>query len=47
MTEVKAQLNNFRIAPRKVRSVANLIKRKNAESVENELLIFFIKKIEI
>ena len=29
MAEVKAQLNNLRLAPRKVRAVSNLIKGKN------------------
>ena len=37
MTEVKAQLNNLRLAPRKVRAVSNLIKGKNALDAINQL----------
>ncbi len=37
MAEVKAQLNSLRIAPRKVRSVANLLKGKNAVQAADQL----------
>lgn len=39
MTEIKAQLNNLRLAPRKVRAVSNLIKGKNALDALNQLEI--------
>ena len=35
--QVKAQLNNLRLAPRKVRAVANLIKGKNAPEALSQL----------
>ena len=38
MAEVKAQLNYLRIAPRKVRLVANLLKGKDVKRAELELL---------
>ena len=37
MAEVKAQLNNLRLAPRKVRAVSNLIKGKNALDAISQL----------
>lgn len=37
MIQVKAQLNNLRIAPRKVRAVVGLIRRKNAVKAINQL----------
>src|SRR3989338_4048869 len=37
MAEVKSQLNNLRLAPRKVRAVSNLIKGKNALDVLSQL----------
>ena len=37
MTEVTAQLNRLRLAPRKVRSVANLIKGKDVVKVSSQL----------
>lgn len=37
MAEVKAQLNGLRIAPRKVRAVANLIKGKNVAEAASQL----------
>lgn len=37
MSEVKAQLNNLRLAPRKVRAVSNLVKNKNAPDAVNQL----------
>lgn len=37
MAEVKAQLNGLRIAPRKVRAVANLIKGKNVVEAASQL----------
>lgn len=43
MAEVKAQLNNLRMAPRKVRSVTNLIKGKRATEALYQL-DHFIKK---
>jgi len=41
--EVKAQLNYLRIAPRKVRLIANLIRGKTVEQAQN-ILRFTIKK---
>jgi large subunit ribosomal protein L22 len=41
--EVKAQLNYLRIAPRKVRLIANLIRGKTVEQAQN-ILKFTIKK---
>ncbi|MEK7582387.1 MAG: 50S ribosomal protein L22 [Patescibacteria group bacterium] len=35
--EVRAQLNNVRLAPRKVRSVVNLLKKKDALAALNQL----------
>ncbi len=43
MTQYKFHLNNLRIAPRKVRLVANLVKRSSALSAEAQLK-FQIKK---
>ncbi len=37
MAEVKAQLNGLRIAPRKVRAVANLVKGKGVAEAANQL----------
>ena len=37
MSEVKAQLNGLRIAPRKVRAVVNLVKGKNVAEAANQL----------
>lgn len=37
MAEVKAQLNNLRLAPRKVRAVVNLIKGKNVSEALSQL----------
>lgn len=37
MAQVTAQLNNLRLAPRKVRAVSNLIKGKNAFDALNQL----------
>ncbi len=41
--EIKASLNNLRMAPRKVRLVANLVKGKSAVEAKNQLR-FLIKK---
>lgn len=41
--EIKASLNNLRMAPRKVRLVANLVKGKSASEAKNQLR-FLIKK---
>ena len=41
--QVKAQLNNLRIASRKVRAVANLIKNKNVNNAVNQLEHFVRK----
>lgn len=38
--QVKAQLNNLRLAPRKVRAVANLIKGKNTSEALSQLEYF-------
>lgn len=43
MSQVKAQLNNLRIAPRKVRAIANLIKGKNVNNALDQLE-YFVKK---
>lgn len=43
MAEVKAKLNQLRIAPRKVRSVTNLVKGKNVNEAL-EQLEFMVKK---
>ncbi len=43
MTEVKAQLNYLRISPRKVRQVADTIKRRSATEAE-EVLQFTTKR---
>lgn len=43
MAEVKAQLNNLRLAPRKVRAVVNLIKGKKAVDAVGQLP-FLIKR---
>ncbi len=43
MTEIKASLNNLRIAPRKVKVVADLIRGKNLTDAKN-LLRFLIRK---
>lgn len=40
MSEVRAQLNNLRLAPRKVRAVANLIKGKNTSEALSQLEYF-------
>lgn len=40
MTEVKAQLNSLRLAPRKVRAVANLIRGKNVNDALGQLEYF-------
>jgi large subunit ribosomal protein L22 len=40
MTEIKAQLNGLRIAPRKVRSLTNLIKGKNVDDAIDQLRHF-------
>lgn len=37
MTLIKAQLNGLRIAPRKVRLLVNLIKRKNVQAAVEQL----------
>ncbi len=37
MAEVKAQLNNLRLAPRKVRAVTKMIKGKSADAALNQL----------
>lgn len=37
MAEVKAQLNNLRISPRKVRAIAGLIRGKNVNDAVNQL----------
>lgn len=46
MAEVKAQLNNLRLAPRKVRAVVNLIKGKKAVDAVGQLP-FLIKRPSI
>ena len=46
MTQVKAKLNNLRIAPRKVRAVANLIKGKNVNDALSQLSYFVRKSVE-
>lgn len=43
MTDVTAQLNNIRIAPRKVRQVVNLVRGKNAVDAKN-MLTFTVNK---
>ena len=43
MTEVSAQLNRIRLAPRKVRAVANLLKGKSADNALRQLE-YLIKK---
>src|SRR3989338_3712700 len=43
MAEVKAQLNNLRIAPRKVRAVVRLLKGKNVIDALNQLEHFVRK----
>ena len=43
MAEVRAQLNNLRMAPRKVRAVANLIKGKKVTDAGDQLS-YYIKK---
>ena len=45
MTQVKAKLNNLRISPRKVRAVANLVKRKNVIDALNQLEHFVRKPV--
>lgn len=40
MTQVTAKLSSLRIAPRKVRLVANLIKGKEAHEAETQLLVY-------
>ena len=37
MAQIKAQLNGLRISPRKVRAVANLIRRKNVNEAMSQL----------
>ena len=46
MAQVKAQLNNLRIAPRKVRSVANLLKGKNVNDALAQLSYFVRRPAE-
>src|SRR3990167_3526805 len=41
MAEVKSQLNNLRLAPRKVRAVSNLIKDKNVIDALSQLEFIF------
>jgi len=43
MAEVKAQLNNLRISPRKVRAVVNLVKGKNVDQAIHQLE-YFVRK---
>lgn len=43
MTQVKAQLNGLRIAPRKVRAVTNLLKGKDVSYALNQME-FFMKR---
>src|SRR3989344_1900481 len=43
MTQVKAQLNGLRIAPRKVRAVTNLVKGKDVANALNQME-FLIKR---
>lgn len=45
MAQVKAQLNNLRIAPRKVRAVARLIKGKNINEAFHQLEYFVRKSV--
>ena len=45
MSQVKAQLNNLRIAPRKVRAVANLVKGKNVNQALDQLEYFVRKPV--
>ena len=40
MAEVKAQLNNLRMAPRKVRAIVNLVKGKNVNDAISQLEYF-------
>lgn len=46
MAEVKAQLNSLRLAPRKVRAVANLIKGKNVNDALSQLEYFVRRSSE-
>lgn len=43
MAEVKAQLNNLRVSPRKVRLVADLIRGKNV-AIARQQLTFLVKR---
>lgn len=43
MAEVKAQLNNLRLAPRKVRAVTNLVKGKKVSDAVSQLE-FFVRR---
>ena len=40
MIQAKAQLNSLRIAPRKVRLVADLIKGRDAQEAQTQLLVY-------
>lgn len=46
MSEVKAQLNSLRLAPRKVRAVANLLKGKNVNDALGQLEYFVRRPAE-
>ena len=44
--EIKAQLNNLRLAPRKVRAVVNLLKGKNVNEALSQLEYFVRRPVE-
>ena len=46
MAEVKAQLNNFRLAPRKVRSVINLLRGKSVNSALDQLDVMIKRPVD-